>query len=69
MAVRFINRLTGGDMWVDETRVEEYKAAGHVPAAEAHLQKSADAKKLARKSRKKSAAKAAEEDKAENAGE
>ena len=34
--VRFKNQLTGGDMWVDETRVEEYKAAGHVPAAEEH---------------------------------
>lgn len=67
MAVRFINRLTGGDMWVDETRVEEYKAAGHVPAAEEHPEP--EATKPARKSRKKSAAKAAEEDKAENAGE
>lgn len=31
--VRFINKLTGGDMWVHESRVEEYKAAGHTPAA------------------------------------
>ena len=35
MMVRFINRLTGGVMWVHETRVEEYKAAGHKPAADA----------------------------------
>ena len=56
-------------MWVDETRVEEYKAAGHVPAAEVHPEPAADTEKPARKSRKKSAAKAAEEDKAENAGE
>ena len=27
--VKFINRLTGGEMWVAEDRVEEYKAAGH----------------------------------------
>lgn len=31
--VRFINRVTGGVMWVYEDRVEEYKAAGHTPAA------------------------------------
>ena len=65
--VRFKNQLTGGDMWVDETRVEEYKAAGHVPAAEAHPEP--EATKPARKSRKKSAAKAAEKNKAETAGE
>lgn len=67
--VRFKNQLTGGDMWVDETRVEEYKAAGHVPAAEVHPEPAADTEKPARKSRKKSAAKATEEDKAEKAGE
>lgn len=27
--VKFINRLTGTEMWVAEDRVEEYKAAGH----------------------------------------
>ena len=32
--VRFINRLTGSLMWIHESRVEEYKAAGHVPAAD-----------------------------------
>lgn len=31
--VRFINKLTGTDMWVHESRAEEYKAAGHTPAA------------------------------------
>ncbi len=31
--VRFVNKLTGGDMWVHESRVEEYIAAGHKPAA------------------------------------
>ncbi len=33
--VRFINGVTGTEMWVHETRVEEYKAAGHKLAAEA----------------------------------
>ena len=28
-----VNRLTGGDMWVHEDRVEAYLAAGHVLAA------------------------------------
>ena len=31
--VAFINRYTGTVMWVHETRVEEYKAAGHKPVA------------------------------------
>jgi len=31
--VKFINKLTGGIMWIHESRVEEYKAAGHAPAA------------------------------------
>lgn len=32
--VKFINRLTLGEMWVAEDRVEEYIAAGHKPAAD-----------------------------------
>lgn len=32
--VKFINRLTGTEMWVAEARAEEYKAAGHKLAAE-----------------------------------
>ena len=31
--IRMVNRLTGGDMWVHEDRVEEYLAAGHTLAA------------------------------------
>ncbi len=27
--VKLINRVTGGEMWVDEGRVSEYTAAGH----------------------------------------
>lgn len=37
--VRLINKLTGGDMWVADNRVEEYKAAGHVLAAEPKVEK------------------------------
>ena len=33
--VKLINRLTGTEMWVAEERAEEYKAAGHEPAASA----------------------------------
>ena len=32
--IKFINRLTGGEMWVDEKRMEEYLSAGHVPVAD-----------------------------------
>lgn len=32
--IKFINKITGTEMWVDESRVEEYKAAGHKLAAE-----------------------------------
>lgn len=35
--VRFINRQTGTEMWVDEARADEYKAAGHTPADEVSL--------------------------------
>ena len=31
--IKFINRITGTAMWVSEDRAEEYKAAGHKPAA------------------------------------
>ena len=31
---KFINKLTGGDMWVADSRVEEYKAAGYRLAAD-----------------------------------
>ena len=31
--IRMVNRLTGGDMWVHEDRVEAYLAAGHKLAA------------------------------------
>lgn len=37
--VKFINRLTGGEMYVSEDRVEEYKAAGHKLAADLSEQK------------------------------
>ena len=31
--VKFINVITGTEMWVADERVEEYKAAGHTLAA------------------------------------
>ena len=31
--IKFVNRLTGVEMWVADDRAEEYKAAGHKPAA------------------------------------
>ena len=33
--IRFINATTGGEMWVHETRVDEYLARGHRIADEA----------------------------------
>lgn len=32
--VKFINKITGTEMWVAEERAEEYKTAGHVPAVD-----------------------------------
>lgn len=32
--VRFKNKITGSDMFVSSDRVEEYKAAGHILAAD-----------------------------------
>ena len=34
--VKLINATFGTDMWVAEERLEEYLAAGHKPAADAH---------------------------------
>ena len=52
--IEFINRVTGTKMWVAENRVEEYKAAGHVPAAVPAMGKPAEEKpKKARKATKK----------------
>lgn len=31
--IKFINKLTGSDMWVADDRKAEYEAAGHVLAA------------------------------------
>ena len=33
--VKFIHGRTGNEMWVADDRVDEYKAAGHKPAADA----------------------------------
>jgi len=64
--VRFINAVTGGEMWVHETRVDEYKAAGHrlvdvpvsnsdTPAPADNTPAPEDKPKTARKSSKKAA--------------
>lgn len=37
--ILFINKVTGTEMWVADNRVEEYKAAGHRPAAELDVKK------------------------------
>lgn len=34
MMVRFKNKITGSEMFVSSERVEEYKAAGHILAAD-----------------------------------
>lgn len=33
MMVKLINALTGTEMWVADNRLDEYIAAGHMPAA------------------------------------
>lgn len=42
--VKFINKLTGNEMWVAEDRVEEYKVAGHKLAATTSAKKTTTAK-------------------------
>lgn len=49
--VKFINKVTGTEMWVTEDRAEEYKAAGHKPAATPPVPKPA-ARPAAKKTRK-----------------
>lgn len=49
--VKFINKLTGSEMWIADDRVEEYKAAGHSPAVE--LKKAVEATKPKRTTTKK----------------
>jgi len=46
--VKMINAL-GNDMWVAEDRVEEYKAAGHKPAASSEAGKKPVSKPKAKK--------------------
>ena len=52
--IQFINKITGGMMWVAEDRADEYKAAGHKPAASvAEPQKPPKAKTAKTKTKKK----------------
>ena len=46
--VKFINRLTGNEMWVDESRADESKAAGHKLAAPASKASDTERKKSAK---------------------
>ena len=46
--IRFINKLTGTEMWVADDRKEEYEAAGHKLVA-SDVPKEKPAKKPARK--------------------
>ena len=46
--IKFIHARTGNEMWVADDRVEEYKAAGHKPAADT-LKKPANKPKRATK--------------------
>lgn len=43
--VKLINVFFGTEMWVADDRVEEYKAAGHMPAAPSEQEKPAKPKK------------------------
>lgn len=50
--VRLKNALTGGDMWVHESRVSEYLAAGHKLAAAPTPEKSVEKAKKPTKEKK-----------------
>lgn len=50
--IELIHATTGGRMWVDETRVDEYLAAGHKPAASPVVSKSDTAAKPKTKAKK-----------------
>jgi len=52
MMIQFINKETGGIMWVHESRVEEYKAAGHRPAADVSMKKPPTAKRQKKSTQK-----------------
>ena len=47
--VKFINRLTGSEMYVPEERAEEYKKAGHKVATEPAPKKVTRKKRVAKK--------------------
>ena len=55
--IKMINKLTGGEMWVAEERLEEYTAAGHKLAAVPSVPEPVEAKKPKAKSKAKSKAK------------
>jgi hypothetical protein len=50
--IRLVNRLTGTEMWVHGSRLKEYLAAGHVPAAAPKPEQEPEPKKTAPKKTK-----------------
>ena len=51
--VRFINKVTGSEMWVAKDRAEEYRSAGHKSAEADHTSENRPkTKKPARKTKK-----------------
>ena len=48
--IRLVNRMTGGDMWVHESRLDEYLEAGHKLASPPIPEKKTAAKLAAKKS-------------------
>lgn len=53
MAVKFINKNTGGIMLVHETRVAEYEALGHTRVSAADPEKAAPAPEVKKTTRRK----------------
>ena len=51
--IKFINAQTGGEMWVHESRVDEYVAMGHRTAPRPIPAEKAEKKPSVRKSPKK----------------
>lgn len=41
--IEFVNKFTGGRMWVADDRKEEYTAAGHKPAASSSAKETTEA--------------------------
>lgn len=51
--IKFINAITGSEMWVADDRIEEYKAAGHKLAVTPKTEKPAEKPKKKNIAKKK----------------